>query len=104
MNRSSPQAESVWQGDRAGTPRSSFPGWLKWLEPPPSLPAATTNPAQIAASYRYWRREVLVWSLIGYSVFYFVRKNLGIAMPAMQESLGITKSELGLFLTLHGVI
>jgi OPA family glycerol-3-phosphate transporter-like MFS transporter/OPA family sugar phosphate sensor protein UhpC-like MFS transporter len=33
-----------------------------------------------------------------------VRKNLGIAMPFMEHDLGITKEQLGLFLTLHGVI
>jgi OPA family glycerol-3-phosphate transporter-like MFS transporter/OPA family sugar phosphate sensor protein UhpC-like MFS transporter len=37
-------------------------------------------------------------------MFYFVRKNLGIAMPFMGKDLGITKESLGLFLTLHGVI
>lgn len=42
--------------------------------------------------------------MIGYAMFYFVRKNLSLAMPGMQEDLGITKAELGIFLTLHGVI
>jgi OPA family glycerol-3-phosphate transporter-like MFS transporter/OPA family sugar phosphate sensor protein UhpC-like MFS transporter len=42
--------------------------------------------------------------MIGYAIFYFVRKNLSIAMPAMQMDLGVTKSELGIFLTLHGLI
>lgn len=42
--------------------------------------------------------------MIGYAAYYFVRKNLSIAMPAIQADLGITKSDLGLFLTLHGLI
>jgi OPA family glycerol-3-phosphate transporter-like MFS transporter/OPA family sugar phosphate sensor protein UhpC-like MFS transporter len=37
-------------------------------------------------------------------MFYFVRKNLSIAMPVMGQDLGITKTDLGLFLTLHGLI
>lgn len=42
--------------------------------------------------------------MFGYAAFYFVRKNLSFAMPAMQEDLHITKADLGLFLTLHGLL
>lgn len=42
--------------------------------------------------------------MFGYAAFYFVRKNLSVAMPAMQEDLHITKADLGLFLTLHGLL
>lgn len=42
--------------------------------------------------------------MIGYALFYFVRKNFSIAMPALESELGITKTKLGLFLTLNGVI
>lgn len=37
-------------------------------------------------------------------MFYFVRKNLSIAMPVMEAQLGTHKSQLGLFLTLHGLL
>jgi len=63
-----------------------------------------TDPAQIASKYRTWQWRVLLLSLFGYATFYFVRKNLGVAMPFMGKELGITKEQLGLFLTLHGVI
>lgn len=43
-------------------------------------------------------------TLIGYAIFYFVRKNLSLAMPGMEHELGITKASLGMFLTLHGVL
>lgn len=46
----------------------------------------------------------MLWSIIGYATFYFLRKNLSVAMPAMEASLGISKKELGLFLTLHGLL
>ena len=42
--------------------------------------------------------------MFGYAAFYFVRKNLSLAMPGMQSDLGITKADLGLFLTLHGLL
>ena len=46
----------------------------------------------------------MFWTTIGYGTFYFVRKNLTLAMPVMEATLGIWKSDLGLFLTLHGVL
>jgi OPA family glycerol-3-phosphate transporter-like MFS transporter/OPA family sugar phosphate sensor protein UhpC-like MFS transporter len=42
--------------------------------------------------------------MIGYALFYFVRKNFSMAMPGMATDLGITKVNLGIFLTLHGLI
>src|SRR5690242_6170248 len=63
-----------------------------------------TDRAQIDREYAQWQRRVLISSIIGYATFYFVRKNLSIAMPAMEAHLGIHKAQLGLFLTLHGVL
>lgn len=54
--------------------------------------------------FRYWQTRTLIGSMVGYAAFYFVRKNLSIAMPAMEHDLGITKTDLGLFLTLHGLL
>lgn len=42
--------------------------------------------------------------MIGYALFYFVRKNFSLAMPGIEAELGITKTSLGLFLTLNGLI
>ena len=58
----------------------------------------------VAKKFKHWQTRTIIVSMIGYALFYFVRKNLSIAMPAMQADLGITKVELGLFLTLHGLI
>ncbi len=64
----------------------------------PALPPAE------ASRFRYWQNRTLIAAMFGYAAFYFVRKNLSIAMPAMQDDLHITKADLGLFLTLHGVL
>ena len=61
-------------------------------------------PAEEAKRFKYWQRRTIIASMIGYALFYFVRKNLSVAMPGMQDDLGITKADLGLFLTLHGLI
>lgn len=54
--------------------------------------------------YSYWEWRTIIVLFIGYALFYFVRKNLGIAIPAMEAELGITKTQLGIFLTLHSII
>lgn len=79
-------------------------GLFRIFRPAPALPIQTNNPAEVALKYRYWQKRVLLSSIIGYATFYFVRKNLSIAMPVMQSSLGFKKTQLGLFLTLHGLL
>jgi len=83
---------------------ASRKGWLGIFQPAPPVPVTLTDPTEIAAKSRCWQMRVLIFSIFGYAMFYFVRKNLGVAMPFMGKDLGITKEALGLFLTLHGVI
>ena len=73
------------------------------FQPAPAI-TPLTDPAKITNDYARWQRRVLISSIIGYATFYFVRKNLSIAMPAMETHLGIHKAQLGLFLTMHGVL
>ena len=47
---------------------------------------------------------MLETTIIGYTLFYFLRKNLSLAMPGLAQDYGITKTTLGIFLTLHGVV
>ena len=88
----------------APLPAKRFPYWLRLFEPAPAAAVPLTDPAAIRQSYRKWQRRVLLATLFGYATFYFVRKNLSVAMPIMEHDLGISKSSLGLFLTLHGVL
>jgi sugar phosphate permease len=83
-------------------PRRSYllPRFLR--PPPPAEPV--TDPNEIRRLYSRYRPQILFWSTVGYGTFYFVRKNLSIAMPVMQRQLGLSKSSLGLILTLHGLI
>jgi OPA family glycerol-3-phosphate transporter-like MFS transporter/OPA family sugar phosphate sensor protein UhpC-like MFS transporter len=76
---------------------------LKVFQPLPAAPIST-DPTEIADKYRYWQKRVLLTSIIGYATFYFVRKNLSVAMPYMEKGLGINKVSLGLFLTMHGLL
>ncbi|MDR2472721.1 MAG: MFS transporter [Tannerella sp.] len=54
--------------------------------------------------FKEWQLRTIIVSMIGYALFYFVRKNLSMAMPGMAIDLGISKTELGFFLTLHGLV
>ena len=43
-----------------------------------------------------WR--MLFATMIGYTLFYFMRKNFSFAMPGLEQDCGISKSMLGNFL------
>ena len=55
-------------------------------------------------SFKYWQWRVIICSMIGYSVFYFVRKNFAFAMPALGQEYGITDTSFGVILTLAGLV
>lgn len=74
------------------------------FKPAPDVEPLNLNASELNERYKYWRNRVMYTSMIGYALFYFVRKNLSIAMPAIEADLGISKADLGLFLTLHGLI
>jgi sugar phosphate permease len=84
--------------------RYSFARLAGIFQPAPAADFKITDAAEIASEYKRWQRRVLFSSITGYATFYFVRKNLSIAMPVMEGSLGIQKTQLGLFLTMHGLL
>ena len=51
-----------------------------------------------------WQWRTIIVTMIGYAMFYLVRKNFSFSMPGLGAEFGITKTQLGIFLTLHGVI
>ncbi|MCI1640549.1 MAG: MFS transporter [Bacteroidales bacterium] len=55
-------------------------------------------------SFNYWQWRVIIGSMIGYSIFYFVRKNFSFAMPSIGREYGITNTSFGIILTLVGLI
>ena len=52
-------------------------------QPATSTTPLEYEPAAIDPRYRYFRPRILLWSIVGYAMFYFVRKNLSVAMPVM---------------------
>ncbi|MDR3071596.1 MAG: MFS transporter [Endomicrobium sp.] len=57
-----------------------------------------------AKKFKYWQTRTLVGTIIGYAIFYIVRKNFSMAAPGMLSEFGVTRAELGIFLTLHSLI
>lgn len=55
-------------------------------------------------SFNYWQWRVIICSMIGYSMFYFVRKNFSFAMPALGVEYGIKDTSFGVILTFAGLI
>jgi OPA family glycerol-3-phosphate transporter-like MFS transporter/OPA family sugar phosphate sensor protein UhpC-like MFS transporter len=91
-------SDAVEMGERSST------NWLPpFLRPPPPAPRIE-DPAEIRRAYAYFRPRILFWSTVGYGTFYFVRRNFSVVLPVMEKQLGMSKSSLGLILTLHGVI
>jgi OPA family glycerol-3-phosphate transporter-like MFS transporter/OPA family sugar phosphate sensor protein UhpC-like MFS transporter len=75
----------------------------RFLRPPPPA-EPIRDPDEVRRQYAKFRPRILFWSTVGYGSFYFVRKNLSVAMPLMMKQLGLSEADLGLILTLHGLI
>src|SRR5262245_53688720 len=83
-------------------PKSS--NLLRLFRPDPPAAVILSDPAQVKSRYRYWQTRILIASIVGYALFYFVRKNLGVAMVVMGKDLHIEKDQFGMFLTIHGLL
>lgn len=55
-------------------------------------------------SFSWWQWRTIIVTMIGYAMFYLVRKNFSLSMPGLGADYGITKTQLGIFLSLHGVL
>ncbi len=59
---------------------------------------------QTKRSFKYWQWRVIISSMIGYALFYFVRKNFSFAIPLLNEQYGISNASFGIIMTLGGLI
>lgn len=77
---------------------------LAMLKIPPDGARLDLAKEALAAVYRYWQVRTLYAMVIGYAVFYFVRKNFSIANPRIREDLGISATEMGFILGAHLIV
>lgn len=59
---------------------------------------------QTNKSFKYWQWRVIICSMIGYAMFYFVRKNFSFAIPLLSDEYGITNASFGIIMTIGGLI
>ena len=67
----------------------------KFFKEPPALDTIQDK-EKVANMYAHWRMRIFLSMFVGYIVFYMCRKNISVALPAMQKSLGFSMTELGI--------
>lgn len=56
-------------------------------------------------SFKYWQWKVIICSMVGYAMFYFVRKNFSFAIPLLQQVYPeITKAQFGAIISAGGIL
>ena len=50
-----------------------------------------TSTPEYRKTYRYWRIRIMYTTMIGYAVFYFVRKNMSLALRAWKPNWELPK-------------
>lgn len=60
--------------------------------------------ARVKSKYVRLQWKTLIILMVGYICYYFLRKNFSAAIPAMEATLGLSKVQLGTFLTLNGIV
>lgn len=54
--------------------------------------------------FQYWQTRTIVVTMIGYALFYFVRKNFSFAMPGLAAEYGISNTSFGIILAVVGLV
>ena len=54
--------------------------------------------------FNTWQWRTIIGTMIGYSMFYFVRKNFSFAIPGLTAEFGISKTTFGIIISLVGLI
>lgn len=54
--------------------------------------------------FKSWQTRTIVTTMIGYALFYFVRKNFSFAMPGLAAEYGISNTSFGIILTVVGLV
>ncbi|MGN0007100.1 MAG: MFS transporter [Alistipes sp.] len=57
-----------------------------------------------ASKFKYWQWRTIITTMIGYALFYFVRKNFSFAMPGLAAEYGISNTSFGLILAIVGLV
>jgi len=70
---------------------------------PDSVIALEYAPVEVDRQYRYWRFRILLTTIVGYALYYFVRVNISVPLGSIGKELHYTKEQLGTITTIGGV-
>ncbi len=59
---------------------------------------------QTIKKYQHWQFRTILVSMIGYAIYYFVRKNFSIAMPGLTAQYGISNTSFGIVIGIGSLI
>ena len=54
--------------------------------------------------FQYWQWRTIIGTMIGYSIFYLVRKNFSFAIPGLTVEYGITKATFGAIIAIASFV
>ena len=60
--------------------------------------------AEQQKKFKYWQWRTLAGTMVGYIFFYLIRKNFSFLMPGLTAEFGISKTSLGLVITVAGLL
>lgn len=58
----------------------------------------------VAKRFRSWQLRTVVVSMIGYAIYYFVRKNFSLAMPGLTAQYGISNTSFGIVIGIGSLV
>ena len=64
---------------------------------------ANWDPA-VAKRFKTWQIRTILVSMIGYAIYYFVRKNFSLAMPGLTAQYGISNTSFGIVIGIGSLI
>ena len=59
---------------------------------------------EVVKRFKSWQMRTIVVSMIGYAIYYFVRKNFSIAMPGLTAQYGISNTSFGIVIGIGSLI
>lgn len=71
---------------------------LNFLKKAPAVPRISE--LQIPQAYRHYRIQAFYSVYLGYAFFYLIRKNIAISLPSLMGQLHLSKTEMGIVLSL----
>lgn len=59
---------------------------------------------EVVKRFKSWQMRTIIVSMIGYAIYYFVRKNFSIAMPGLTAQYGISNTSFGIVIGIGSLI